>query len=93
MRNKEMSLEDALAILNPETSIAKLAEYEYYGGFNGKAAVDKAISDARQIACVSIKFQMYFDTLYGQGLEIANWHLNGETEPFDNFYENALEEQ
>ena len=39
-----------------------------------------------------LKFKEYFDSLYGQGLAIANWHLNGELEPFDNFYESALEE-
>ena len=37
-------------------------------------------------------FKSYFDELYGKGLEVANWHLNGNTEPFDNFYESALEE-
>ena len=36
-------------------------------------------------------FKECFDDLYGQGLEIINWHMNGETEPFDNFYESALE--
>ncbi len=36
------------------------------------------------------KFKEYFDDLYGQGLEIKNWHLNGTTEPFDNFYEQAI---
>lgn len=28
------------------------------------------------------------DTLYGQNIELTNWHLNGTTEPFDNFAEN-----
>lgn len=37
-------------------------------------------------------FKAYFDELYGKGLNIANWHLNGELEPFDNFYEDALQE-
>ena len=37
------------------------------------------------------KFKKYFDELYGQGLEIANWHENGELESFDSFYENAVE--
>lgn len=37
-------------------------------------------------------FKSYFDELYGKGLEVANWHLNGNTEPFDNFYESALGE-
>ena len=36
------------------------------------------------------KFKSYFDYLYGKGLEIMNWHLNGNTEPFDNFYEAAI---
>lgn len=35
------------------------------------------------------KFKEYFDELYGTGLEILNWHLNGETESFDKFYEDA----
>ena len=37
------------------------------------------------------KFKEYFDDLYGQGYEIANWHMNGDLEPFDNFYESALD--
>lgn len=39
----------------------------------------------------AINFKQYFDELYGDGLEIANWHLNGDLEPFDTFYESALE--
>ena len=38
------------------------------------------------------KFKYYFDDLYGQGYEIANWHMNGDLEPFDNFYDSAIEE-
>lgn len=37
-------------------------------------------------------FKNYFDGLYGKGLEVANFHLNGELEPFDNFYESAIVE-
>ena len=37
-------------------------------------------------------FKSYFDKLYGKGLDIANWHLNGALEPFDSFYESALQE-
>lgn len=36
-------------------------------------------------------FKEYFDELYGEGLEIANWHLNGDLEPFDNFYDSAVD--
>lgn len=37
-------------------------------------------------------FKSYFDSLYGQGLDVVNYHLNGATEPFDNFYDSAMEE-
>lgn len=37
------------------------------------------------------KFKSYFDDLYGKGLEVSNWHLNGDLEQFDNFYESALD--
>lgn len=37
-------------------------------------------------------FKSYFDELYGKGLDIANWHKNGDLEPFDSFYNSALEE-
>lgn len=36
-----------------------------------------------------MKFKQYFRELYGEGLEVVNWHLNGDTEPFDNFYDSA----
>lgn len=38
------------------------------------------------------KFKSYFDDLYGYGLEVINWHLNEELEPFDNFYDSAIQE-
>lgn len=37
------------------------------------------------------RFKEYFDELYGTGLEVANWHENGSTEPFDNFYDAAID--
>lgn len=37
------------------------------------------------------RFKQYFDELYGEGLEVANWHQNGELESFDNFYDSACE--
>lgn len=36
--------------------------------------------------------KLYFDERYGKGLDVAIWHLNGALEPFDNFYESALQE-
>lgn len=38
------------------------------------------------------RFKTFFDELYGQGLEVSNWHQNGDTEPFDNFHESAESE-
>lgn len=37
----------------------------------------------------AMRVRAYWDSLYGQGLEVANWHMNGETEPFDNFWFSA----
>ena len=38
------------------------------------------------------KFYEYWADLYGTGLEIANWHLNGSMKPFDNFFDAAVNE-
>lgn len=38
-------------------------------------------------------FKSYFDDcMVGQGYDIANFHMNGELEPFDNFYDTAMME-
>lgn len=37
-------------------------------------------------------FKQYFDDLYGTYLYVDGWHENGALEPFDNFYESALQE-
>lgn len=37
-------------------------------------------------------FKKYFDELYGTYLYVDGWHENGALEPFDNFYESALQE-
>lgn len=29
----------------------------------------------------------FWDMLYGQNMEVTNWHRNGDTEPMDNFFE------
>jgi len=38
-------------------------------------------------------FYDYMKDLYGTGLEIANWHLNGDLEPYDNFFDSAEESE
>jgi hypothetical protein len=44
-----------------------------------------------EMAIKAIKFKEYFGEMYGKGLDVANWHLNGQLEPFDNFCESACE--
>ena len=51
------------------------------------------LSVQSQILTILKAFKSYFDELYGKGLDVANRHLNSALEPFDNFYESALQEQ
>ena len=56
----------------------------------------KEIQQYREIGTVeecreAKRFKEYFDELYGIGLEVANWHQDGNTEPFDNFYDAAID--
>ncbi len=46
----EMSIEQAVAILNPETSREALAAYEDYGGFRSREAGVKACEEACRVA-------------------------------------------
>lgn len=46
----------------------------------------------KEVSCMNYeKFYEYFKDLYGKGLYVIGWHLNGEAEPFDNFFESASE--
>ena len=36
-------------------------------------------------------FIKYWSDLYGTGLQVSGWHLNGDLEDFDNFYNSAME--
>lgn len=38
----------------------------------------------------AMNFKKYFMELYGEGLEVANWHKNGDLEPLTNFIDEAL---
>ena len=38
-----------------------------------------------------LRFKEYFDELYGQGLQVANWNMNGTLVDFDDFYDSAEE--
>lgn len=36
------------------------------------------------------KFYEYFEDIYEDNLQIANWHLNGDLEPLNNFIDDAI---
>ncbi len=45
----EMSIEEAIRILDPETSADAIAEIEYYAGFNKDKAIEK-VNEACEVA-------------------------------------------
>ena len=45
-----MSIEEAIRILDPETSVDAIAEIKYYSGFNEEKAIKK-VEDACELAC------------------------------------------
>ena len=48
------------------------------------AALKKEIESLRS-------FKDYFNELYQKGIGFSDWQHNGDIEPFDNFYESALD--
>lgn len=52
----------------------------------------KALEDSQQKVERLERFYNYFSELYGQNLQIANWHQNDELEPFDCFFDSAEQE-
>lgn len=52
-----MTREEAIRILDQETTVEAVAEIEYYGGFSGKAAVVNAVSDACILAVSALREQ------------------------------------
>ena len=52
-----MTREEAIRILDPETTAEALAEIEYYGGFRGAEAVVKAVGDACILAVSALRAQ------------------------------------
>lgn len=52
-----MDTEEAIKILDPETTAEALAEIEYYGGFSGGAAKIQAVSDACVLAVAALREQ------------------------------------
>ena len=52
-----MTREEAIRILDPETSGDALAGIEYYNGFTGKTAAVQAVSDACVLAVAALREQ------------------------------------
>ena len=52
-----MTREEAIRILDPETTGEAMAEIEYYGGFSGRAAVVQAVLGACVLAVAAIREQ------------------------------------
>ena len=52
-----MTREEAIRILDPETTGEALAEIEYYGGFSRRAAVVQAVLDACVLAVDALREQ------------------------------------
>ena len=52
-----MKREEAIRILDPETTAEALAEIEYYAGFRGKEAAIKAVEDACILAVAALREQ------------------------------------
>lgn len=50
-----MTLEKAIRLLDPSTTMEAIAEIEYYAGFSGKTAAIQAIDDACEIACDAMR--------------------------------------
>lgn len=49
-----MTYAEARNILHPNTTLATLAEIEYYSGFGGEEAKKKAVEEACLIACEAL---------------------------------------
>lgn len=52
-----MTTEEAIRILDPNTTREALAEIEYYGGFSGKRAKIEACNEACRIAVAALRAQ------------------------------------
>ncbi|UZV41245.1 hypothetical protein vBVpaMR16F_179 [Vibrio phage vB_VpaM_R16F] len=69
--------------------VAKLSRYESLR-FNNQDVYEvvELHSDAEKRADRNERIlKEIIETFYGHGYAIANWHLNGELEPLDNFFD------
>ena len=83
-----MTREEAIRILDPETTAEALAEIEYYNGFNGKAAAVQAVSDACVLAVAALREQENLrwipvaERLPEKNKEVVGWYKDNPFSPF-----------
>ena len=80
-------------------AIKVLKDEHSYGYELNKACLIaiKALSEIQQYRAIgtieefrqAMRFKEYFMELYDEGLEVANWHKNGDLEPLVNFIDEA----
>lgn len=90
-----MTIDEAILSLERFLEIYSRTEFDENSESLGIQAILKSRKnkcDSIRLAIEALKFKQYFDELYGCGLEIANWHLNGDLEPLDNFIDSALDQ-
>lgn len=83
-----MTREEAIRILDPETTAEALAEIEYYNGFNGKAAAVQAVSDACVLAVAALREREerrwipVTERLPEKNKEVVGWYKDNPFSPF-----------
>lgn len=82
-----MTREDVIKGLEQEVARADFVDLEWID-----CVEVGLLRDVLALLKAQSKFIEYFSVLYGQNLEVANWHLNGAMEPLDNFIDSAIEE-
>ena len=92
---KKVRNEDALEYCKKQSMLEQMVGNETWRHYHYAAKALEEVEQYRALGTVeelkeAKEFKKYFDELYGEGLAIANWHKNGDLEPFDSFYESAL---
>jgi len=82
----DRKLEDEIDALRNAVITAKLT----HASRDFDAALSNLITKAEKLADV---FESFTEILYGQGYQVANWHLNGDLEPMDVFFDNNTAEE
>lgn len=80
MTDKPMTIEQAIRLLDPETTAAAIAEIEYYHGFSGHTAGVQAVSDACVLACEIMQdYKETKDALAGMEIMLTSATSAAET--------------